>query len=113
MSTIISNYLENSLISIPTITSHTIIKQPKIIQIMREINNIDFPILEEKIKGFFNNAVNDNFEIIQVLLICSLMYKNDVFPQFIFDILTELGFSQGLTVQELKQNSENLIEYID
>ena len=112
MSTIISNYLENSLISIPTITSNTMIKQPEIIQIMREINNVDFLILEEKIKSFFNNALNDNFEIIQVLLICSLMYKNDIFPQFIFDILTELGFSQGLTVQELKQNSENLIDLL-
>lgn len=112
MSTIISDYLDNSLISIPTITTHAMIEQPEIIQIMKEINNIEFSILKEKTKGFFNNAISNEIDIIQVLLICSLMYKNNVFPTYIFDILTELGLSQGLTVQELKQNSESLIDLV-
>lgn len=110
--TFLANYLEKSLIGVPTIITMTILNQPEILSVMSKINNIDEITIENKLRGFLGaDMLNDKSTIILVPLLCSLMYKNDIFPIFINDILTDLNIT-GVTVEELKNNSENLINLL-
>ena len=108
----LKNYLEKFLIGVPTIITMTILNQPEILSVMSKINNIDEITIENKLRGFLGAyMLNDKSTIILVPLLCSLMYKNDIFPIFINDILTNLNIT-GVTVEELKNNSENLINLL-
>jgi hypothetical protein len=105
---IVNDYLAYSNISVPTIVTYTILKQPEIITIMNKINKIDVSILERKISNFIgNNILNDESSIVLIIFLCSLMYKNNIFPQYINDILKQLNIN-NVSVQELQENSENL-----
>jgi len=109
---IINDYLAYSNISVPTKVSLTILKQSEIITIMNDINKIDVSILERKISDFIgNNELKDESSIVLITFLCCLMYKNDIFPQYIYDVLKEMNITD-VSIEELKQNSENFINML-
>jgi hypothetical protein len=110
---IINDYLAYSNISVPTKVSLTILKQSEIITIMNDINKIDVSILERKISDFIGNneLLKDESSIVLITFLCCLMYKNDIFPQYIYDVLKEMNITD-VSIEELKQNSENLINML-
>jgi hypothetical protein len=109
---IINDYLAYSNISVPTTITYTILNQPEIITIMNKINKIDVSILERKITNFMGkNVSNDKSSIVLISFLCCLMYKNNIFPQYIYDILKKLNIND-VSVEELRQNSENLINIL-
>jgi hypothetical protein len=112
MTSIINDYLENSSINVPTIITYTMLRQPEIVKIFNKINDIDITTLERKTTNFIGKDVlKDESDIILIVLLSTLMYKNDVFPQFIYEILNKLNVT-SVSVQELKQNSENIINML-
>jgi len=112
MDKIINDYLVYSNLSVPTTITYTILKQPEIITIMNKINNIDVSILERKITNFTgDNVLNDKSSIVLISFLCCLMYKNNIFPQYIYDILKKLNIND-VSIEELRQNSENLINIL-
>jgi hypothetical protein len=106
---IIQAYIDATNISIPSLISFAIIKQPEIIVKMTKINDIEFSVLQTKVKQFMNNnPFFDNPQnVIMTIFICNIMYKNDIVPKLIHDILSELN--SNVTIEELKQNAESLI----
>lgn len=112
MNNILDNILDNSILSITSIITYTMFKEPHILEIMNNINEIDPSVLDSRLKSFFNNDIQSKLDTSQIIFLCTLMYKNDIFPTFIFNTLNKLGALQGLTIQDLKNNSENLIDLL-
>lgn len=108
----LNNYLEDSLISVPTIVSYTIINNSEVLLSLVKINNIDEATIENKLRSYLGpEMLNDKSSIILVPFLCCLMYKNDIFPKFISDILTILNITD-VTIKDLKSNSENLVNIL-
>jgi hypothetical protein len=104
---VINNFPLISLITI------AIGKQPIIIDNFKKISEMDVKQLQQKVKQFMNDAeqFNDPFYVIITVFLCNLMYKNDIIPKIVHKTLVELGVTD-VTVRELKQTSNNLINLL-
>lgn len=106
--------LTNDLgIAVPTLISLAIQEKPEIINIMKEVSQIEQSELQKKVKEFMNNVsfFDDYLNVVLTVYISTLMYENDIFPNFIHSVLVETG-TTDITIDDLKLNSESLINML-
>lgn len=106
--------LTNDLsIAVPTLIALAIQEQPEIINIIKQISQIEQPDLQIKVKEFMNNVsfFDEYLNVVLSVYLSTLMYKNDIFPNFIHSVLVETG-TTDITIEDLKLNSETLINML-
>ena len=109
----IKDLINDLSIAVPTLISIAIQEQPEIINIMKQVGQIGEPDLQKKVKEFMNNIsfFDDYLNVVLSVYLSTLMYKNDIFPNFIHAVLVETG-STDITIEDLKLNSETLINML-
>lgn len=109
----IQNLTNDLSIAVPTLITLAIQEQPEIINIINQISQMEQPDLQKTVKEFMNNVslFDDYLNIVLTVYLSTLMYKNDIFPNFIHSILVETG-TTDITIEELKLNSETLIHML-
>ena len=108
---VVKEYLNITGFSVISLISIAIEEQPDIITNFEKITQMDAITLQTKVKQFMNNnpIYDEPYNVIMTIFLSNLMYKNDVIPELVKDILFKLDISD-ITIEELKQNSKNLID---
>lgn len=94
---------------IMTLISYTLINNPEIFNVINKILSTDAKILAQKLNTFFEEDIEplDGYSIIYL---CTLMYNNDIMPNYICNILKELDVE--ISKNELQTNANNFINFI-
>ena len=111
---LVTKTLINELnIAIPTLISMAMKEQPKINEIMETINGIDPDVLQKKVKNFMKNdpEFNNYLNVVLSVYLSTLMYENNIFPDFIHSVLVKVGIND-ITIEDLKLNSKLLINML-
>ena len=111
---LVTKTLINELnIAIPTLISMAMKEQPKINEIMETINQMDHNVLQQKVKKFMKNdpEFNNYLNVVLSVYLSTLMYENNIFPDFIHSVLVKIGIND-ITIDDLKLNSKLLINML-
>ena len=111
---LVTKTLINELnIAVPTLISIAMKEQPNINNIMIAINEIDPDVLQEKVKKFMKNdpEFNNYLNVVLSVYLSTLMYENNIFPDFIHSVLVKVGIND-ITIEDLKLNSKLLINML-
>ena len=108
---LVKQYINKTSFSPTSLISIAIAKQPNIVTNFEKINKIDAITLQTKVKNFMDDDTlfNDQFKVIITVILSNLMYKNDIIPELVYDILIQLD-ETNITIDELKDNSQRLID---